>query len=120
MKKLGLLLTAFAVFVTLASAQKTGIIADVLKKSAEDKVTKMQELIGFNDDKAKKLNELEFNFLLDVQKAENCCLCNKKKRIEKLQQKRDQGLQQILTRDEYIKYDAVENERIKKHPLWAN
>lgn len=119
MKKLGLLLTAFVAFVAIASAQKTGIIAGVLKKSAEEKVTRMQEMIGFDDNKARQLNELEFTFLLDVQKAESCCLCNRKKRIEKLKKKRDQELQQILSRDEYIKYDAVENERIKKHPLWA-
>ena len=120
MKKLGLLLTAFIAIAAIAPAQKTGIIADVLKKSAEDKVTKMQELIGFDDEKARQLNELEFTFLLDVRKAESCCLCNRKKRVEKLKQNRDRELQRILTRDEYIKYDAVENERIKKQPLWAS
>ncbi len=119
MKKLGLLLTALIAIAAIAPAQKTGIIADVLKKSAEEKVARMQEMIGFDDNKARQLNELEFTFLLDVQKAENCCLCNRKKRIERLKQKRDQELQRILSRDEYIKYDAVENERIKKQPLWA-
>jgi hypothetical protein len=93
MKKLGLLLTALIAIAAIAPAQKTGIIADVLKKSAEEKVAR--------------------------QKAENCCLCNRKKRIERLKQKRDQELQRILSRDEYIQYDAVENERIKKQPLWA-
>ncbi|MPM21644.1 hypothetical protein SDC9_68089 [bioreactor metagenome] len=119
MKKLGLLLTALIAIAAIAPAQKTGIIADVLKKSAEEKVARMQEMIGFDDNKARQLNELEFTFLLDVQKAENCCLCNRKKRIERLKQKRDQELQRILSRDEYIQYDAVENERIKKQPLWA-
>lgn len=117
MKKLTLLLVVFVAFATVASAQKSGIIADVLRQSAENKVAQMQELIKFDDSKAEQLISLEFNFLLDIQKAENCCLCNKKKRIEKLQKKRDSDLQQILTRDEYIKYDAVENERIKNIPV---
>lgn len=119
MKKFTLLLTAFVAFVAVASAQKSGIIAEVLRQSAENKVVQMQELIKFDDAQAEKLKNLEFKFLLDVQKAENCCLCNKKKRVEKLQKKRDAELQQILSRDEYIKYDAVDNKKIKKHPLWA-
>ncbi|MDO5663965.1 MAG: hypothetical protein Q4G63_01755 [Bacteroidia bacterium] len=119
MKKLGLLVTAFIAFVTIASAQKTGIITDILKRSAEEKVTEMQKLIGFDDTQAKQLSEVEFKFLIDVQKAENCCLCNTKKRVEKLKQNRDAELQKILTREQYIKYDAVENGRIKRHPGWA-
>lgn len=117
MKKTALILTAFFAFITVASAQKSGIISEVLRQSAENKVTQMQELIKFDDAQAEKLKNLEFNFLLDVQKAENCCLCNKKKRIEKLQKKRDADLQQILTREQYIKYDAVENERIQDIPV---
>lgn len=117
MKKSGLLITAFIAFVTIASAQKTGIIADVLKKSAEEKVAQMQELIGFDDAKAIQLNELEFKFLLDVRKAEDCCLCNKKKRIGKLKQKRDAELQKILSRNDYIKYEGGNVEKIKDYPV---
>ena len=117
MKKLGLLLTALIVIAAIAPAQKAGIIADVLKKSTEEKVARMQELIGFDDNKARQLNELEYTFLLDVQKAESCCLCNRKKRIEKLKKKRDQDLQQILTRVEYIKYEGGDLEGVKKYPV---
>ena len=117
MKKTALILTVFFAFITVASAQKSGIISEVLRQSAENNVTRMQELIKFDDAQAEKLKNLELNFLLDVQKAENCCLCNKKKRIEKLQKKRDADLQQILTREQYIKYDAVENERIQDIPV---
>lgn len=117
MKKTALILTVFFAFITVASAQKSGIISEVLRQSAENKVTQMQELIKFDDAQAEKLKNLELNFLLDVQKAENRCVCNKKKRIEKLQKKRDVDLQQILTREQYIKYDAVENERIQDIPV---
>lgn len=119
MKKLGLLLTALIAIAAITPAQKTGIIADVLKKSAEEKVARMQEMIGFDDNKARQLNELEFTFLLDVQKAENCCLCNRKKRIEKLKTAREEGLQKLLPRDEYMKYHSIENELLRENnPLW--
>ncbi len=119
MKQRILFLIIFAAFIAASSAQSTGIIADVLRKSVEQKVSLMQKLIQFDDLQAEQLYELELKFLLDVQKAENCWLCNTKKRIEKLQKGRDEGLQAILERDQYIKYDAIENERIKKQPLWA-
>lgn len=116
MKKVTFLMSAFIMIAATAWAQQqTGIINGVLQKSAEDKVVKMQELIGFDDSTAKRLSELEFKFLLDVQKAENCWLCNKKKRIEKLQSQRELNLQKILPRDEYIKYHSTENNLLNEN-----
>lgn len=76
----------------------------------------MQEIIGFSDEQAELLKEVEFNFLIDVNKAEHCFLCKKQKRIEKLKKERDALLQKILERHQYIKYDAIENERVEKGP----
>ena len=119
MKKNTFIFVVFSlVCIAVVQAQsQPGIIDNALKKSAEHKVAEMQELIGFDDAKANRLIELEFQFLLDVRKAENCCLCNKRKRIEKLQKNRDKDLQNILSREQYIKYDAVENDRIKNIPV---
>lgn len=118
MKKIIFLAIIFSsVCIGMQAQSQLSFIDKVLKKTAEDKVFQMQELIGFDDTKAKQLTELEFKFLLEVNKAENCFLCNKKKRIDKLMQNRDADLQKILSRDEYIKYDAVENERIKNIPV---
>ncbi|SFK55799.1 hypothetical protein [Proteiniphilum acetatigenes] len=100
-------------------AQQPSIIEKVLINSVEEKVSSMQKLIGFDDVQAQQLRQMELNFLQEINKAENCFLCNKQRRIEKLKQKRDAELQKILERDQYIKYDAIENERIKKYPLWA-
>lgn len=99
------------------SAQQSSIIEDILAKSVEEKVDSMQNLIGFDDKQAQQLREMELKFLQEVNKTDHCFLCNKKKRIEKLKRKRDADLQKILERDQYIKYEAIENERIKKHPL---
>lgn len=110
-----LLLTVLAVY-----AQQSSIIEKVLMNSVEEKITSMQELIGFDDDQAQQLRETELNFLLEVNKAEHCFLCKKQKRIEKLKQERDTVLQQILTREQYIKYDAIPANRINtKIPVQA-
>ncbi|MDY9917826.1 hypothetical protein SAMN05216365_10669 [Porphyromonadaceae bacterium NLAE-zl-C104] len=118
MKKI-LVLSILLLTIIGLSAQQSSIIEKVLANSVEEKITSMQELIGFDDAQAQQLRETELNFLLEVNKAEHCFLCKKQKRIEKLKQERDTELQKILERDQYIKYDAIENKRIKKHPLWA-
>ena len=99
------------------SAEKSTIIKDILTEHVSQKVEKMQQLINFSDAQREQLQELELIFLLDVQKAENCTCCNSQKKVEKLKVKREQNLQKILTREQFIKYDAIENNRIKKGSL---
>ena len=100
-------------------AEKSTIITGVLTEYATHKVEKMQRLINFSDAQHEQLKELELNFLLDVQKAESCACCNSKKKVEKLKKQKEQNLQKILTYDQFIKYDAIENNRLKKGPLQA-
>ncbi|WP_298647901.1 hypothetical protein [uncultured Proteiniphilum sp.] len=120
MRKKILVLALLLLTILEISAQQRSIIENVLVNSVEEKVSSMQKLIGFDDAQAQQLRQVELNFLQEVNKAERCFLCNKQKRIKKLKQKRDTELQKILERDQYIKYDAIENERIQKRPLWAN
>lgn len=100
-----------------ASAQDS-IIKDVFEKFVEDKILSMQKVIDITDDQVKLLKEVELNFLLDVNSAENCWWCNKKKKVEKLKSRKEQQLKEILRLDQYIKYDALENRKIKKHPIY--
>ena|SRR5690554_4489398 len=119
MKKI--ILTSIFIFTALVllSAQEKGIIAEVLRNSVECKVDSMQELIGFDDEKADQLKEVEIKYLLDVQKAETCFLCNTKRRIKKLQSAREERLQEILPRDQFIKYHSIENELFNEdNRLW--
>ncbi len=116
-KKVTCLAFLLCAFAAAAFSQKQSLIHEILKESVESKVDKAQDLIGFDDHKALLLKELELRFLLDVNKAEHCVLCHKSKRIAKLSQKREEKLQEILTREQYIKYDIWENERIKNVPL---
>ena len=117
-KKL-LLFTAFLAFIFHASAQQS-IVKDVFEQFVTDKVERMQELINFDDEQAIQLKELELNFLLDVNAAENCFWCRTKKRIEKLKANKQVQLKEILTHDQFIKYDALENDKIKKHPIYMD
>lgn len=118
MKKL-ILLSTF-IFVIIASAMtQSSITENVFRESVNRKVLRMQQSIGFDEQKAERLKVLELNYLLDVQKAETCFLCNSKKKIEKLKNKRDEDLQRVLSRDEYIKYLSIENNLINENNrLW--
>lgn len=118
MKRNILLITMILAFTTTSNSQ-TSITESVFQESVENKVENMQQLIGFDDQTAQLISEIELNFLLEVNKAERCHWCRKQKRIENLKTARDEHLQKILPRDQYIKYDAIENERIKKQPLWT-
>jgi hypothetical protein len=62
---------------------------------------------------------MQFQFLLDVRNAENRMFRNSRGRIESLQRERDAALQQILTREQYIGWVAIENEIIQQVPVRA-
>lgn len=119
MKRIILLATVLMMFVLAVPAQKSTIIKGVLNEYAVQKVDYMQSLIKFTDVQAGQLKELELNYLLGVQKVENCKWGNQQKKVDKLKVKKDKQLQEILTREQYLKYDAVERNVIKKYPLWA-
>lgn len=115
MKKKFLLFTALFVFILNSSAQES-IIKDVFEQFVETKIERMQKLIGFDDKQASQLKELELKFLLDANAAESCFWCRTKKRIKKLNKQRDNDLQIILNREQYIKYNAIDNNLIQKNP----
>lgn len=118
MKRFLLLSTLLIVFISSSMAQSS-ITENVFRDSVNHKVLRIQKSIGFDDQKAEQLKELELNFLLDVQKAETCFLCNSKRRIEKLKVRRDEELQRILSRDEFIKYQSIENNLLNENNrLW--
>ena len=115
MKKKLLLFTALFVFILNTSAQES-IIEDVFEQFVEAKIERMQKLIDFDDKQAGQLKELELKFLLNINATENCFWCRTKKRIKKLNKKRDMDLQLILTREQYIKYNTIDNKLLLKNP----
>ena len=117
MKKILILFTTLGAFILNVSSQDS-IINSVFEKFVESKISSMQKVIDITDEQAEQLKEVELNFLLDVNSAENCFWCNKKKRVEKLKTMKEEQLKEILRLDQYIKYDALENKKIKKHPMY--
>ena len=119
MKKIILTLGILFAAIAISTAQEKGIIAEVLRNSVEQKVDSMQKLIGFEYEIALELKELELKYLFDVQKAETCFLCNTSRRIKKLQSAREDKLQEILPRDQYIKFHSIENNLLNEdNQLW--
>ena len=119
MKRIVLISSLLLVCSLAFPAEKSSIIKDILKDHASQKVEYAQQLIKFTEAQASQLMELEYNYLLEVQKAENCRCCNTANKIKKSAEKRDIELQKILTREQYLKYEALDKNRIKKHPLRA-
>ena len=120
MKKFIITLGILFAAVAISTAREKGIIADVLRNSVDHKVESMQKLIGFDDEIELELKELELKYLFDVQKAETCFLCNTSRRIKKLQSAREERLQEILPRDQYVKYYSIENDLINiDTPIWS-
>lgn len=114
MKKVLLFFSMIFAIIAPLFSQNT-ITEKVFWNSVDTKIVKMQQYVGFNDEQSMQLKKLEYEYLVAVQKAENCFLCNKKKRIEKLQSYRDTSLQKILSREQYVKYEAIENDLLNKN-----
>ena len=119
MKRIVLISSLLLVCSLAFPAEKSSIIKDILKDHASQKVEYAQQLIKFTEAQASQLMELEYNFLLEVQKAENSCWSNSVKKTEMLKEKKYKVIKGILSHDEYIKYKAIDNKEIKMHPLWA-
>ena len=117
MKKIIFTLGLLFVAITISSAQEKGIIEEALRNSVEHKVDTMQKRIGFEDEIAIQLKEMELKYLLDVQKAETCFLCSSKRKIAKLNKTRDNHLQKILTRKQYIEYGGGSLDKVKEYPV---
>ena len=108
----------FSVLLALSATTfaQNNIITDALQRSAEAKVQEMQQLIRFDDYQAEQLEAMQFQFLLDVRRAENRTF-RTRRRIERLQRERNAALQEILTPEQYIRWNAIENSLIRNMPL---
>lgn len=120
MKRLLLFTTLFTLFGFTMLARNDSKIDVILKDYAVKKVTSMQQLIEFNNTQYAKLVVIEFEYLTALKCIECSVFCNKQRRIEKLEVKRDNALHKILLREQYIKYKSIEEKSIKRMPLQAS
>ena len=117
MKKIILLAITLLLGSYSAYSQQTSVISDILSHYTHQKVAERQKLILFDNAQAAQLEAMEYQYLLDLQKAETGCRCRVQKRTEKLNRLRDLNLQKILTREQYLKYEALDKDKIRKLPL---
>lgn len=116
MKKILTFASLFFICFATAKSEKSTIIHDILNDYVVQKVDEMQQIIKFSDTQAEQLKKLELRFLLDVQKAENCCFCNPQKRVDKLRAKKYLAAEKILPKYQFIQYKAIDNKEVKRHP----
>lgn len=117
MKKIILLAITLLLGSYSAYSQQTSVISDIFSHYTHQKVAERQKLILFDNAQAAQLEAMEYQYLLDLQKAETGCRCRAQKRTEKLNRLRDLNLQKILTREQYLKYEALDKDKIRKLPL---
>ena len=119
MKRNILLIIAFFALIINVPAQDS-IIKGVFEEFVEDKISSVQKAIPITKEQAIALKKVELDYLLGVNDAEHCFLCRKKRRIQKLKSRKEEQLKEILSKDEYIKYDAFMNKKIKRHPIYMD
>lgn len=118
MKRIIITFFVLAAFVVILSAQSSKqILQEAIREGVEAKVTLLQEEIGFTDAQAEHIKEIELEFLRDIQNVKKCFLSSHKRKVEKLVQRRDDKLDNILTRGQYIRYLGGSIDDIKKHPI---
>lgn len=89
----------------------------IIKKNAEIKVKTLQSMIKFNNKKAQKLVAIEYKFDLKIEREKSQSSNHAVYNIEKLKIKKEKAVRRILSREEFLKYMAIEKQHIKKHKL---
>ncbi len=121
MKKLITFAGILIAIIGCSTAKVTDKEQQTIMNKVVKKVSSMQKIIGFTDAKAQKLQKLEFEYLKQLKSLQksNFSEVELQKNIKKLNKERDTRLQSILDRDEYLKYDAIENNRLKQGVIMA-
>ena len=107
MKAIYFLLIAGVLFVSCASSQTYTV------PEARTKINEWRSLLKLSPDQVTKLETAESDYLAKMQKLKTA---DKKynEQLCKLKQKRDISLQRILSREQYIKFQILEDNRIKR------
>lgn len=108
MKKIIFAVIYFGLSSTLAFSQKAN------NNDIKAKVEHLKSLLDLTDDQAKKLEQAETDYQNQLKKLSKN---TNEKTLTQLKEKRSKKIQAILTREQFIKLDAVENGRIKQVPI---
>lgn len=98
-------------------SQQHSLGINQVKKNAEAKVHALQSIIKFNDKKAQKLVVIEYKFEQQIEKEKGKSSKNLAYSLEKIKSKKLKAIRRILSREEFLKYQAIEKQHIKKYRL---
>lgn len=117
--KFSVIIAVLSIAASCASGKFSKGFDRKITEQVDTKIVQMQELIEFNNEQAFKLKKVELEYLKGLKEAKTCKDCDAKSLEKKLQEKRTIQLKNILERSQYIKYDAIDNDRIKQIDLMA-
>ncbi|WP_460685656.1 hypothetical protein [Niabella aquatica] len=109
MKMIYLLMITGFLFVSCASSQNN-------TSRANTPINEWRSLLKLSAEQVKKLETVERDYQARAQKLKAADK-NYDEQLFKLKQKRTVCLQRILSREQYIKFQALENHLIKKVPV---
>lgn len=113
MKKWILISACIILYASCASSQSS-----VITKEAEEKVEKMKPLINLTNEQAEKMLVIEKDFIKSSKALKHSSIYNSQSAA--LKEKRIEKIKEILNRDQFIKLDIIENNRIKNVPIRVN
>lgn len=112
MKAVYFFIIATLLFISCTSSQ------NLVSREAAQKVNAIKNSIPLTNKQAKKLTAIETEFLSKKRELESHDLSSLS--IKELQEKRINKIKALLSRDQYIKFDMIENKRLKPSPVRAN
>lgn len=112
MKTFYFLLVGVCMFISCASSQNSsGAYSEI-----SSKVSEWRRLLKLSAEQVKQIGNVEMNFQSRVSHLQSSHK-NYDKELVRLQQKRNNKLKTILSREQYIKLQAIESDYIKKVPV---
>ena len=113
MKKILFFSLCIFLYASCATSQNAKV-----KAEAQKKVDNLKSLIELTETQSQKMVEAEAAFLRDSGKLTYSPKYNTA--LAELQKKRIGQMKEILTREQFVKFDLIDNNRIKKVPIRAN
>lgn len=110
MKKLLFISISIILYTSCASSQNA-----VITKEAQQKVDKMKPILAMTDTQVEKMVAIEADYIKASKNLTYNSTYNSK--LNTLKENRITRIKEILSRDQYIKFDIIENDRIKRVPV---
>lgn len=110
-----LYLSIFAIYMCISCASSQNAIA---MREAQKDIDSIKSLIKLTDAQTEKIVAIQTAFLIDSQKLNYSPSYNTQ--LEALKEKRIAQIKEVLSREQFVKFDLIESGRIKRVPIRSN